>query len=59
MGLGRILLIAIMAGVFSGILDEFQYRYGFNQLLSNIILSLIIFVMAYLLTKWGRENKTE
>ncbi|MBM7602429.1 hypothetical protein FS935_01490 [Metabacillus litoralis] len=57
MGIGRLLLIAILAGLYSGVLDEFQYHYGINAILSNVILALLLFVTAYFLTKWGRESK--
>jgi hypothetical protein len=52
-----IILIAIMAGIYSGILDDFQYRYGLNQILSNVILVLLTFVTGYFLYKPAKSKR--
>jgi hypothetical protein len=59
MGTARIILIAVMAGIYSGVLDDFEYRYELNQILSNGILVLLTFVTGYLLYKSAPKSKRD
>lgn len=55
MGIARIMIIAIMAGMYSGILDGFQQRYGLNPILSHMILIVLIFATGLLLYKTAKK----
>jgi hypothetical protein len=55
MGIVRILIVAIMAGIYSGMLDDFQYRYGFNSILSHMILIVLTFATGFLLYKTEKK----
>jgi hypothetical protein len=55
MGIARIMIIAIMAGIYSGILDDFQQRYGLNFILSHVILVLLTFATGYILYKPAKK----
>ncbi|WP_226666267.1 hypothetical protein [Metabacillus litoralis] len=59
MGTGKVILIAIMAGIYSGIMDHFEYSYEINNMLSNVILTFLIFMTAYLVSKSERTSKPE
>ncbi|MGM0840150.1 MAG: hypothetical protein ACQEWE_05455 [Bacillota bacterium] len=49
MGPGKIIFTAIMAGVYSGILDGMETHYGLNKLLSAFILILFTYITGYAL----------
>ncbi|MGM0852710.1 MAG: hypothetical protein ACQEWI_08875 [Bacillota bacterium] len=44
MGPGKIILTAIMAEIYSGILDGVENHYGLNKLASTFILILLTYV---------------
>lgn len=53
----KLILLAIMAGVYSGILNELEGNLGLNHLTSILILSIVIFITGYLLNKIGEKKK--
>lgn len=55
MGIARIFIIAIMAGVYSGILNDFQYSYGLNPILSHMILIVLTIATGFLLYKTAKK----
>jgi hypothetical protein len=54
MGPGRIIFTAIMAGVYSGILDGIETHYGLNKLTSTLFLILFTYLTGYALYRWKR-----
>ncbi|RIW29177.1 hypothetical protein D3H55_19475 [Bacillus salacetis] len=56
MGAGRIIILAIMAGVYSGILDGIEAETGMNSIGSALILVLVTFLTGYLLFKFKRKD---
>ncbi|MDQ0224276.1 hypothetical protein ACFPRB_16550 [Metabacillus niabensis] len=57
MGPAKILLIAILAGIYSGVLDNVEKNYGLNNFTSALILILLIYITGYILYKMGRKEK--
>lgn len=55
MGIARIMIIAIMAGIYSGALNDFENRYGLNPILSHMILIVLIFATGLLLYKTAKK----
>lgn len=54
MGTGKIILTAIMAGVYSGILDGVESHYGLNKLASAFVLIVVTFITGYTLYRGKR-----
>ncbi len=59
MGPGRIVLMAVMAGVYSAILDNVETAYNLNPILSAVLLVLFTFTTGYMLYKVGRKESKE
>lgn len=49
MGPGKMILIAIMAGIYSGILDGVENHYGLHSLVSTCLLILLTYITGYTL----------
>jgi hypothetical protein len=56
MGAGRIILLAILAGIYSGVLDGIEAKTGMNSMGSALILVLLTFLTGYLLFKLKRKD---
>ncbi|MGE6753775.1 hypothetical protein ACQKFO_10020 [Rossellomorea sp. NPDC071047] len=54
MGSGKLMLTAIMAGIYSGILDGVESHYGLNKLVSAFVLILVTFITGYALYRGKR-----
>jgi uncharacterized membrane protein YjjP (DUF1212 family) len=59
MGPDKIILIAILAGIYSGVLDSVEKNYGLNNFTSAFILILLTYSTGYILYKMGRKEKAE
>ncbi|MGN7939349.1 hypothetical protein [Metabacillus sp. 22489] len=59
MGPAKILLIAVLAGIYSGVLDTVEKNYGLNNFTSALILILLIYITGYILYKMGRKEKVK
>jgi hypothetical protein len=59
MGPDKIILIAILAGIYSGVLDNVEKNYGLNNYTSAFILILLTYITGYILFKMGRKEKAE
>ncbi|MCA1055872.1 hypothetical protein LCM10_12815 [Rossellomorea aquimaris] len=58
MGPGKIILTAILAGIYSGILDGIQQKSDLNASGSALILVLLTSLSGYLLYRTGREKSS-
>ncbi|HWO95889.1 MAG TPA: hypothetical protein VNM45_06070 [Bacillus sp. (in: firmicutes)] len=59
MGPGKLILTAVMAGIYSGILDSFEEDYGLNNIVSAFTLILLTYITGYILYKMGRKEIAE
>ena len=59
MGPGKIILIAVLAGIYSGVLDSVENIYGLNNFASAFILIFLTYITGYILYKMGRTEKAE
>jgi hypothetical protein len=51
MGPGRLILIAVLAGIYSGILDQIEESFGLQNFVSILILVLLIYSTGVILYK--------
>ncbi len=56
MSIGKIILLGILAGIYSGILNELEGNYGINRFTSILLLSLLIVISGYILNKVGSKK---
>jgi uncharacterized membrane protein YbjE (DUF340 family) len=56
MGPGRLILIAVLAGIYSGILDQIEESFGLKNIVSTLILVLLIFSTGVILYKTEEKN---
>jgi hypothetical protein len=47
----KIILIGILAGIFSSILNDLEENYGFNHFASDCFITILIILIGYLLKK--------
>lgn len=59
MGPGKLILTAVMVGIYSGVLDSVEEDYGINNIVSAFILILLTYFTGYILYKMGRKEITE
>ena len=59
MGPGKIILIAVLAGIYSGVLDNVEENYRLNNFLSSFFLILLTYITGSILYKIGRKEKAE
>ena len=59
MGPGKIILIAVLAGIFFGVLDSVEENYRLNNFLSSFFLILLTYITGFILYKIGRKEKAE
>ncbi|MCK1999806.1 hypothetical protein MZM54_00230 [[Brevibacterium] frigoritolerans] len=59
MGPDKIILIAVLAGIYSGVLDSVEKNYRLNNITSAFILILLTYITGYILYKMGRKEKAE
>ncbi len=57
MGTGKILLTAILAGIYSSILNNYEEDFGLNRIVSILSLMILTFITGYLLFRIGKKNK--
>lgn len=57
MRIDKLILIGIMAGIYSAILDGFEQDYGLNYIVSAFILTVLIIITGYIVHKIGRNEK--
>jgi hypothetical protein len=50
----KIILIGILAGIFSSILNDLEEIYGLNHIVSDLILTITIILTGYLLHKTAK-----
>ena len=58
MGPGKIILIAVLAGIYSGVLDSVEENYRLNNFLSSFFLILLTYITGFILYKIGRKRKS-
>ena len=59
MGPGKLILTAVMAGIYSGVLDGVEEDYGLNNIVSAFILILLTYITGYILYKLGLKEIAE
>ena len=59
MGPGKLILTAVMAGIYSGVLDGVEEDYGLNNIVSAFILILLTYITGYTLYKLGLKEIAE
>lgn len=57
MKVGQLLLLGIIAGILSSILDGFEEVNGLNHIASALILTVSIFITGYFLYRFGGKHK--
>ena len=57
MGPGKIILIAVLAGIYSGVLDSVEEYYRLNNFLSSFFLILLTYITGFILYKIGTKKK--
>ncbi|WP_394238427.1 hypothetical protein [Niallia oryzisoli] len=55
MKLHKILLLTILAGIYSSILNQFEEDFGINRLICNVTLSLAIFLTGLIFYRIDRK----
>ena len=58
-GTGELILTAVMAGIYSGVLDGVEEDYGLNNIVSAFILILLTYITGYILYKLGLKEIAE
>ena len=59
MGPGKLILTAVMAGIYSSVLDGVEEDYGLNNIVSAFILIMLTYITGYILYKLGLKEIAE